>query len=260
MTEQQDSDNEQPDGNEPGQVAASPVPGQPTVTVDFCGEIYAVAAGEPLIIGREGELEIDDNPYLHRRFLQIGDHSGLWWLTNIGTTLTATVGDEQGSMQAWLAPGASLPLVFDHTIVWFTAGPTTYEFDIYLTAPPFVQVTDDSDASGRTTIGRLAFTPDQRLLVLALCENVLRRGARGAGTGPSSADAAARLGWTITKFNRKLDNVCHKLTNAGIRGLHGGPDKLAVNRRARLVEYALAARLVDKSDLDLLDGLSQDEQ
>jgi hypothetical protein len=224
-----------------------------TVTVDFCGEVYPVQPGEPLVIGREGTLEIDDNPYLHRRFLQVGDHDGLWWLTNIGSTLTATVADEQGLMQAWLAPSASLPLVFDHTIVWFTAGPTTYEFDIFMTQPPFVQVAEDQSATGNTTIGRVSFTPDQRLLVLALCENVLRKGTRGAGTVPSSADAARRLGWTLTKFNRKLDNVCQKLTNAGIRGLHGGPDKLAVNRRARLVEYALAARLVDKDDLDLLD-------
>ena len=29
-----------------------------------------------------------------------------------------------------------------------------------------------------------------------------------------------------------------------LRGLHGGPEKLAVNRRARLVEHAVATRLV----------------
>lgn len=224
-----------------------------TVTVDFCGEQYPVTPGEPLVIGREGTLAIDDNPYLHRRFLQVSDHEGLWWLTNIGSALTATVADEQGTMQAWLAPGARLPLVFDHTVVWFTAGPTTYELDVLLQAPPFVQVADELSASGSTTIGRMTFTPDQRLLILALCEPVLRRGARGQGGIPSSADAAARLGWTLTKFNRKLDNVCDKLTRAGIRGLHGGPEKLAINRRARLVEYALAARLVEKRDLDLLD-------
>jgi hypothetical protein len=227
------------------------------VSVDFCGEIFPVVPGEPLVIGREGVLAIDDNPYLHRRFLQVSDHDTLWWLTNIGSALTATVADERGMMQAWLAPGARLPLVFDKTIVWFTAGPTTYELDILLQQPPFVQVADESTQSGSTTIGRITFTPDQRLLVLALAESVLRRrGARGAGTIPSSADAARRLGWTLTKFNRKLDNVCDKLTRAGIRGLHGGPEKLAVNRRARLVEYALAARLVEREDLDLLDHVT----
>ncbi len=228
-----------------------------TVTVDFCGEIYPVTTGEPFVVGREGTLEIDDNPYLHRRFLQVSDGDGLWWLTNIGTALTATVADEQGTMQAWLAPGARLPLVFDRTVVWFTAGPTTYEFDIFLNTPPFVQVTEEVVDAGTTTIGRMTFTPDQQLLILALCEPVLRLGNRGAGTIPSSQDAANRLGWTLTKFNRKLDNVCDKLTRSGIRGLHGGPEKLAVNRRARLVEYALAARLVEKADLDLLDRPSE---
>jgi hypothetical protein len=42
----------------------------------------------------------------------------------------------------------------------------------------------------------------------------------------------------------------------GIRGLHGGPDRLATDRRARLVEYVLAARIVESADLDLLDGLA----
>jgi hypothetical protein len=225
-----------------------------SATVDFCGELFPVAAGRPLVLGRDGDVTIDDNPYLHRRFLQVHDAESMWWLTNLGSQLTATVADENGMMQAWLAPGARLPLVFDRTIVWFTAGPTTYEFDILLAQPPFVPVASESAETGQTTIGRVSFTPDQKLLLVALCENVLRRGTRGAGTVPTTADAAARLGWTLTRFNRKLDNVCQKLTRNGIRGLHGGPEKLAVNRRARLVEYALAARLVERADLDLLDA------
>lgn len=229
----------------------------PAVTVEFCGEVFPVVPGEPFVIGREGQLEIDDNPYLHRRFLQISDSGSLWWLGNVGSALTATVADEQGSMQAWLAPGAQLPIVFDKTVVWFTAGPTTYELSIEVKESPFTAVPEPkNDVYGTETIGPMTFTPDQHLLILALCESMLRDGARGAGSIPSSADAAQRLGWKITKFNRKLDNVCEKLTKAGIRGLHGGPEKLAVNRRARLVEYALAARLVERSDLDLLDGLA----
>ena len=60
-------------------------------------------------------------------------------------------------------------------------------------------------------------------------------------------------GWALTRFNRKLDNVCQKLADAGTRGLHGGPGKLASNRRARLVEYAVSSQLVTRSDLSLLD-------
>jgi hypothetical protein len=229
------------------------VPDGASSVVNFCGERYVVATGESFLIGRDGDLTIDDNPYLHRQFLQVSDQDSLWWLSNLGSQLTATVADDQGLMQAWLAPGARLPLVFDRTLVWFTAGPTTYEFEIVLTKAPFVPVSARSSDVGETTIGRTNFTPDQKLLVVALCEQVLRRSAFGAGTVPTSAEAAARLDWTLTKFNRKLDNVCQKLARNGVQGLHGGPDKLAVNRRARLVEYALATRIVDKDDLDLLD-------
>ena len=70
---------------------------------------------------------------------------------------------------------------------------------------------------------------------------------------PTSAQAAERIGWTLTRFNRKLDNVCDKLDRMGVQGLRGGVGKLASNRRARLVEYAVSSQLVTRSDLALLD-------
>jgi len=224
-----------------------------TLTVDYCGETYPIEMGGTFVVGREGDLVIDENPFLHRHFLRIDERQGLWWLSNVGSRLTATVADEQGTVQAWLAPGARMPLVFDRTFVWFTAGPTTYEFELLLADAPFVTLTQPADLSGSTTIGRMTFTPEQRLLIVALCEPALRLEGRGAAALPSSAQAAQRLGWRLTKFNRKLDNVCEKLTAGGIRGLHGGPARLATSRRARLVEYALAARVVDRRDLALLD-------
>jgi hypothetical protein len=225
-------------------------------TVEFCGESYPISPGEPLLIGREGGLAIDDNPYLHRAFLEIADADALWWLSNVGSTLAATIADEHGMMQAWLAPGARLPLVFERSVVWFTAGSTTYEFDVLLSDPPFqpqATVASPPAGSGVATVGRMVFTTNQKRLILALCEAMLRRGVRGTGAVPSSAEAAARLGWPLTRFNRKLDNVCDKLARAGIRGLHGEPGQVASNRRARLVEYALAARLVTRDDFYLLD-------
>jgi hypothetical protein len=226
----------------------------PGLTVDFCGQLYTPDPGQPFLLGREGDIVLDDNPYLHRRFLMIsraGD--GLWWLANLGSLLSATVADESGHLQAYLAPGGRLPLVFPRTVVWFTAGPTTYEFDVFLADAGFTPIAVGTPSgSGTTTIGQVSFTPSQRLLILALAEPLLRNG-RGASALPTSAQAADRLGWPLTTFNRKLDNVCAKLTQAGVRGLHGGPDRLAVNRRARLVEYAVAARLVTVELLPLLD-------
>ena len=215
-----------------------------TLTVNFCGELFHVSEGETLTIGREADLVVDDNA------------RDLWWIANIGTQLAATLADDGGTVQAWLAPGAQLPLVFVRSSVWFTAGPTTYEIDIVLDQAPFSVVCLDNPATGSTTYGRTSLTPDQRLLLIALAEPMLRRRMHGAVNTPSSAEAASRLGWTLTKFNRKLDNVCQKLERMGIRGLHGGPDRLATDRRARLVEYVLAARIVESADLDLLDGLA----
>ena len=174
---------------------------QSRVIVDFCGEEYVVTPAG-LTIGRTADVEIDDNPYLHRRFLEIRNEHDFWWLENVGSTLTATVADDLGVFQAWLNPGARIPLAMSRMLVWFTAGLTTYDFEI-----------------------------------------------------PSSQQAADRLSWTITRFNRKLDNVCQKFADAGIRGLHGGVGKLASNRKSRLVEHALSTKVVTADDLVLLDSL-----
>jgi hypothetical protein len=223
-------------------------------TIEFCGEETPVDR-QPFVIGRDADLVIeDDNRFLHRHFLTVTEQQGIWLLSNVGDQLTATVSDPDGRLEAFLAPGAVLPLVLERTVVRFTAGPTTYEFTIHLPDPSFVVSDVDRDEHGDTTIGRVALTPDQFRLVLALAEPALRSSARAGSTMPTSGEAARRLGWTTTKFNRKLDNVCQKLATRGVRGLHGGPGQLASNRRARLVEYALAVRLVTREDLELLEG------
>ena len=221
--------------------------------VHYAGEVYVVDKSTPLSLGRSGSLAIDDNPYLHRLFLEISEQDSVVWLANVGNQLSATVSDQAGLMQAWLGPGARLPLVFTKSVVWFTAGPKTYEFDVTTDAVQFEPVFSGGPVEGTATLGRLAFTPDQKRLIVVLAEEMLRGGNRGAGTIPSSADAAERLGWTLTRFNRKLDNVCEKLTKSGVRGLRGSQSKLATSRRARLVEYALAAQLVTRADLELLE-------
>ena len=224
----------------------------PTLVVDFCGELHEARPGTALVIGRDADVDIDDNPFLHRHFLEVSDHGELWWLSNVGTLLSATVADEFGGLQAWLAPGGRLPIVFPRTVVWFTAGPTTYELDLHLSASPFEPARQRSELAGAVTVGRVSLTPDQHLLLVGLCEPVLHRQRRGGAASPTSQDVARRLGWTTTKFNRKLDNVCEKLARHGVRGLHGDASRLATSRKARLVEYALATHLVTVEDLALL--------
>ena len=99
--------------------------------IEFCGEDYAVEHPNDFHIGRESDLVIDENPYLHRRFLRIYEDFGMWWLSNVGNLLSATVTDATGQVQAWLAPGARLPIVFPQMQVLFSAGSTTYEVTIF---------------------------------------------------------------------------------------------------------------------------------
>lgn len=223
------------------------------LTVDFCGEIYTVNGPGDFGIGRESDLTIDDNPYLHRRFLSIYEDFGMWWIANVGNLLTATVTDATGTVQAWLAPGAKLPIVFQTMHVMFSAGATTYDFSIHSEEDFFNTSQAISDTGGSTTILPVSLTTSQRLLVVALAEGVLTQQVPGRGTIPTSAEAAARLGWSMTTFNRKLDNVCDKLDKLGVAGLRGGRGKLATNRRSRLVEYAVATHLVGPEDVSMLD-------
>lgn len=225
-----------------------------TLTVEFCGEEYTIDTGAEFGIGREADLSIDDNPYLHRRFLSISNDFGMWWLNNVGTLLTATVTDASGTMQAWLAPGAKLPIVFQTLHVMFSAGATTYDFTISSDADYFNTSVAVDGTGGSTTVLPVTLTTSQRQLIVALAEGVLTQSLPGRGSIPSSAEAAQRLGWSMTTFNRKLDNVCDKLDRLGVAGLRGGRGKLATNRRARLVEYAVTTRLVGIDDLPLLDA------
>ncbi|MCI9889234.1 hypothetical protein JT358_12315 [Micrococcales bacterium 31B] len=236
--------------------------GSGALCIEFCGEWYVPDPDGEFVIGRgdDADLFIDDNAYLHRRFLTITCRDGVWWLKNVGTTLAATVTNGQGSMQAWLSPQTPLPLFMAYTRALFTAGSTTYEVNFILNSTYYSEApVEDGEGIGATTIAPLRFTLSQKQVMLALAEPMLRRDGVSLASIPTSSKAAERLGWSMTKFNRKLDNVCDKLDRHGVAGLRAGGGKLATNRRARLVEHAVSSRLITTDDLPLLDVTSETE-
>ena len=231
--------------------------GAPVLQVEFAGEWFALDPQRPFVIGREGDLTVDDNQYLHRAFLDVRFQDGLWWLSTVGSRLSATVSSAGGAVQSWLSPGARLPIVFEECSIVFTAGPTTYELGVHCDDPSFSMSTEHRRrSSGETTVMPVGLTQLQKLLIVALAEPMLRRDGVGVSELPTSGAAAERLGWTMSRFNRKLDNVCDKLDRMGVQGLRGGVGNLASNRRARLVEYAVSSQLVTRTDLALLDDAS----
>jgi hypothetical protein len=229
----------------------------PPLSIEYAGERHPVPAAPGFSIGRAGDLVIDDNPHLHRRFLMIRAEQGMWWLHNVGSHLTATVCDRERTLQAALAPGGRMPLISDILDVIFAAGRTVYELtlltDSNADGVPGETLFDDGEA----TAERVSLNHAQRLLLLVLAEDALR-GTAGGGSGdiPTSSAAARRLGWTVPAFTRRLDHLCLKLERAGARGLRAGEGRVSTHRRLRLVEYAITTRLVSRADLVMLEQVS----
>ncbi len=223
-----------------------------SLTVDFCGEIHEVDAGSAFTFGRSADLSIDENPYMHRVMARFDARHGRWWVANVGSTIALEVFDRDTRSKAVLMPGSDQALPGANVVVRFAAGPTVYEVDVR--CPPFPRRhTALLDVSGGETIqvADLPMTDSQLELILALAEQKLREPQAPLDI-PQTKDAARRLGWTTTKFNRKLDNVCDKLTKAGVSGLKARDGALAVDRRRRLVEHCIAVGIVDGSMLDRL--------
>jgi len=226
------------------------------VKVEYEGAVVAVDQVNGLVIGREGGLPMGDNPYLHRHFLSVSYDHGFWWLANIGQTLSATVFDPSSSLQAWLRPGGRIPLVFGRVDVLFTAGPLSYSVAIVDDDPIWRDNPEIAAAgrnSGTTTVGACQWTPAQRLAILALAEPILsRNSSQGVAHIPSNSEAAKRIGWTVKRFEKKIDNICAKLDDLGVEGVRGGVQSHASARRSRLVEWAVSTALVTSADLALL--------
>ena len=86
--------------------------GKDVLVIDFAGEIYRVEPTQSFTVGREGDLALSDNPFLHRKFLVFEFQNGLWWVHNQGSRLGGHRGDMAGASRAWVTPGVRVPMVF----------------------------------------------------------------------------------------------------------------------------------------------------
>lgn len=224
--------------------------------LEFCGEEFTLSSDQQLTFGRSADLVIDENPYMHRivgRFVCV---EGAWRVENNSRRHSLDVRDLSGPSSAVAAPGKAAGLVFGEFTCGFVAGPTRYEISGAL--EEFEWATDllgPDGLNGTETIdwGRVDLNDDQRLLLLAMCEELLLHPNRVDAPVLTNRQGAVRLGWSVTKFNRKLDHLCEKLQRAGVAGLHGDLSASATERRRLIVEHALRVPLVSATDLHLLD-------
>ena len=230
-----------------------------TLKLEFAGEWFTLDPDGEFVIGRTGDLDISDNQFLHRHFLKVTYADGFWWLANVGSRLSATVSSAGGTVQSWLSPGARIPIVFEDCAVVFTAGPTTYEVVLSLSDWQFTAVGPAAAGAGETTITPGAFTPSQRLVIIALAEPLLRRDGVSVADIPSSGQAA---NFWLDRPRASTESSTTSATSstrpAAPRGLRAGGGKVAANRRGRLVEYAVSSRFVTRADLELLEAATAD--
>jgi hypothetical protein len=239
------------------QASTIPMTDDNVLNVDFCDERRTVAPGDTLTFGRAADLAIDDaNPYLHRVVGRFLCHHAVWWLENLGDHVELELATEGGALTRLPArpPGGPAPLATltaPRFRVTFEAGGLRYRLDGWLSAAPVAPVPPPGPSGVRTSaFGNVQLTGEERALVLALAEPCLRDPGAGPEALPTNRQVAHRLGWPITKFNRKLDYLCQRLAKDGVPGLQGGRGAEATNRRWRLVEHAVNARLVTPGDLD----------
>lgn len=229
---------------------------QHDLIVEFVGDERTLSPGDELTFGRSADIVIDDNRYLHRTVGRFAWNNGMWWLVNTGSSVALRLSDVNGPSYTRVAPGAAVPISFETARITFEAGGSNYEMGVELLSDPSAPTADTieagDDLAERTTLANaLPLNAEQRLLLVALAGPVLRAGSTDTELR-TNRQIAAQLGWTITKFNRKLDGLCKKYAEAGVAGLRGSSDLLARDRRVRLVEHVVDASIVSPADLALL--------
>jgi len=221
--------------------------------VTFMDEAHRIGVSEALTFGRSADLEIDANRHLHRVLGRFENLDGVWWLLNVGSAIGLDVLDTNSSSRLSLAPGTDIPLPFQDFRVLFSAGRSNYEIEATVLQQRPAFAASDVTSSGNTTVtaAEATLNDEQRLLLTALAEQRLETGL--VLELPANKEIASRLGWTVKKFDRKLDNLCTKFDRLGVSGLKGDQGGLATNRRNRLVDHVITVGLITADDLALLE-------
>ncbi|MCP3992166.1 MAG: hypothetical protein GY724_24050 [Actinomycetia bacterium] len=212
-------------------------PPAPGLTVCFVGEIYTPDI--ELAFGRQAELTLDENSYLHRRAGRFRMRQSTWWLENLGSRLRLTMASSDGSLLD-LQPGDSSLLLGERGEVSITAGPTRYMIEYELQ-----QRQADWDDTSQFRIGgadTMTFgpilTPRELDFVVVMAQGRL---TGRLGPIPSHGEIAEVWGVSHKTVDNTLQRLRAKLRDQNIN---------FVNSSETLIEYLVTQGLVSTADLD----------
>ena len=120
------------------------------------------------------------------------------------------------------------------------------DWDLYELAERLVDLGSVAGDGPLVTLewGHVELNADQVDLLRVICGPRLDRPADQWADIPTNRAAAAELGWSLAKYNRKLDHVCDKLARVGVRGLRGDLGLSAMDRRRTLVDHVVRSGLL----------------
>lgn len=209
----------------------------PILLVRFVGESYRPVSD--LVFGREAELFIDENSYLHRRAGRFRLQDGSWWLDNLGSRLRLTMVSADGSLIE-LHPGDSSPLLGSSGQISLTAGPTRYELDYSLEgALRAPDPTHRLEPSGADTMTYGAvLTPRELDFVVVLAQGRL---TGRLGPLPTHGEIADTWGVSHKTVDNTLQRLRSKLRKQGVHHLQSSE---------AMIDYLVTQGQVTMADLE----------
>jgi hypothetical protein len=226
-----------------------------TLTVTCDGIAFVATSAGDFRFGRgpDNDLQIAGDRSMHRQQGRFTFSGGQWWLQNVGGSTPLHIRDRSSSSSVLLAPGQSIGLGFNETVVAFT---TSAQRSYQLLVQHDAARPEPVASPVRGTLTQTHVVPlgnDHLLLVLALAEPLLRDPA-GPRVMPTNRQVAHRFGWKLSAYTSKLDKICTKFARAGVEGLRGGDAIVASDRRDRLVSHLISHQLITVQDLSLLEA------
>lgn len=197
--------------------------------------------------GRGADVDLGDNPHLHRVTGRFVRRHGVWWLQNCATHTPMTLTTAAGS-RVHVAPNSEAPLGFDSYTLTVVFASQPYVIECRLPGAAEMSPVTTFDGNQTIPLPIVKLTDNQRLLLVALCLPRLT----GGNEVPATKTAASLLGWPTSTFNRRLDRLCAKFDRAGVNGLVGDTAGRADDRRRVLVDHALSYGIITVNDLALL--------